>query len=328
MASDNPSVIDTIRKRFGEASVFVYGEVGTIEVPTISTGALPLDMALGVGGLPLGRIVEVFGPESSGKTTLCLHAIANAQKAGLKAAFVDAEHALDPTYARALGVDLDSLMISQPDYGEQALDIVDMFIRSGEVGVVVIDSVAALIPKDELDGDMGDHHVGRHARLMSQAMRKLTGGAHGSNTCVIFINQTRTKIGKIWGSPTTTTGGNALKFYASVRLDIRRISTLKEGESAVGNRTRVKVVKNKLAAPFAEAEFDIMYGVGIDRAGCVLDLAVDNGLVKKSGAWFSYNGDHIGQGRPKAKAALMENLELLEELECSLGGEDVDYASV
>ena len=312
------SILDEIRKRFGEGSIYQFGEDATFDVASIPTGALPLDLALGVGGLPRGRIVEIYGPESSGKTTLSLHVIANAQANGMKAAFVDAEHALDPTYAKALGVDIESLMISQPDYGEQALDIVDMLVRSGEVGVVVVDSVAALTPKAEIDGDMGQSHMGLHARLMSQAMRKLTSGAAGTGTSLIFINQTRSKIGQVWGSPITTTGGNALKFYASIRLDIRRISTIKEKDSPVGNRTRVKVVKNKLAPPFKEVEFDIMYGRGVDNAGCILDLAVDLKIVKKSGAWFSYNDDTIGQGRPAAKEFLRENESVLNSIEMQI----------
>ena len=315
-------VLDAIRKKFGEESIFRFGEAGTLDVSAIPTGALPLDMALGIGGLPRGRIVEVYGPESSGKTTLSLHVIANAQANGLGAAFVDAEHALDPKYAEALGVDLNSLMISQPDYGEQALEIVDMLVQSEEVGVIVVDSVAALVPKAEIDGDMCDSHMGLHARLMSQAMRKLTGSVAQANTCLIFINQTRSKIGVVWGSPTTTTGGNALKFYASVRLDIRRIKTIKDGESSVGNRTRVKVVKNKMAPPFGEAEFDIMYGKGVDREGCILDLAVDRKLVKKSGAWFSYKDDTIGQGRPATKAYLAENPNVANELEMEILGNE------
>ena len=316
--SGQPSILDEIRKKFGEESIYQFGEGATFDVASIPTGALPLDLALGIGGLPKGRIVEIYGPESSGKTTLSLHIIANAQANGLGAAFVDAEHALDPSYASALGVDIESLMISQPDYGEQALDIVDMLVRSNEVGVVVVDSVAALTPKAELEGDMGASHMGLHARLMSQAMRKLTAGTAQTSTLLIFINQTRSKIGQVWGSPVTTTGGNALKFYASVRLDIRRISTIKEKDAPVGSRTRVKVVKNKMAPPFREAEFDIMYGMGVDRAGCILDLAVENKLVKKSGAWFSYDGETIGQGRPSTKEYFRQNPNVANDLESQL----------
>jgi recombination protein RecA len=281
----------------------------------IPTGSVALDIALGVGGLPRGRVVEIYGPESSGKTTVALHAIANAQKAGGIAAFIDAEHALDPEYAKKLGVDIDALLVSQPDTGEQALEIMDMLVRSGAIDIVVVDSVAALVPRAEIEGEMGDSHMGLQARLMSQALRKMTGALHQSNTTAIFINQLRDKIGVFFGSPETTTGGKALKFYASVRMDVRRIETLKDGQEAVGNRTRVKIVKNKVAPPFKQAEFDIIYGVGISREGSLIDLGVEAGIVKKSGAWFTYEGDQLGQGKENARAFLIDNPDLANDIE-------------
>jgi recombination protein RecA len=281
----------------------------------IPTGSVALDIALGVGGLPRGRVVEIYGPESSGKTTVALHAIANAQKAGGIAAFIDAEHALDPEYAKKLGVDIDALLVSQPDTGEQALEIMDMLVRSGAIDIVVVDSVAALVPRAEIEGEMGDSHMGLQARLMSQALRKMTGALHQSNTTAIFINQLRDKIGVFFGSPETTTGGKALKFYASVRMDVRRIETLKDGQEAVGNRTRVKIVKNKVAPPFKQAEFDIIYGVGISREGSLIDLGVESGIVKKSGAWFTYEGDQLGQGKENARAFLIDNPDLANDIE-------------
>ncbi|GAA1059845.1 recombinase RecA [Agromyces bracchium] len=284
-------------------------------VEIIPTGSIALDVALGVGGLPRGRIIEIYGPESSGKTTLTLHAIANVQRAGGIAAFIDAEHALDPDYAKKLGVDIDSLLVSQPDTGEQALEIADMLIRSGSIDLVVIDSVAALVPRAEIEGEMGDSHVGLQARLMSQALRKLTGGLNQTKTTAIFINQLREKIGVFFGSPETTAGGKALKFYASVRLDIRRIETLKDGSDAVGNRTRVKVVKNKMAPPFKQAEFDILYGVGISREGSLIDYGVDQGIVKKSGAWYTYDGDQLGQGKENARNFLIQNPDIAADIE-------------
>jgi recombination protein RecA len=284
-------------------------------VEVIPTGSIALDVALGIGGLPRGRIVEVYGPESSGKTTVALHAIANAQRNGGIAAFIDAEHALDPEYAKALGVDTDALLVSQPDTGEQALEIADMLIRSGSIDIIVIDSVAALVPKAEIEGEMGDSHVGLQARLMSQALRKLTGALASTKTTAIFINQLREKIGVFFGSPETTAGGKALKFYASVRLDIRRIETLKDGTEAVGNRTRVKVVKNKMAAPFKQAEFDIIYGVGISREGSLIDFGVEQGIVKKSGAWYTYEGDQLGQGKENSRNFLLENAAIADEIE-------------
>jgi recombination protein RecA len=284
-------------------------------VEVIPTGSIALDVALGVGGLPRGRIIEIYGPESSGKTTLTLHAIANVQRAGGIAAFIDAEHALDPDYAKKLGVDIDSLLVSQPDTGEQALEIADMLIRSGSIDLVVIDSVAALVPRAEIEGEMGDSHVGLQARLMSQALRKLTGGLNQTKTTAIFINQLREKIGVFFGSPETTAGGKALKFYASVRLDIRRIETLKDGSEAVGNRTRVKVVKNKMAPPFKQAEFDILYGVGISREGSLIDYGVDQGIVKKSGAWYTYDGDQLGQGKENARTFLLQNPDIAADIE-------------
>ncbi len=303
-----------IEKQFGQGAVMKMGEKGTMAIETTPTGALALDLALGVGGLPRGRVVEIFGPESSGKTTLALHAVAEAQRNGGICAFVDAEHALDPVYAKAIGVDVDELLISQPDTGEQALEITDMLIRSSALDVIVIDSVAALTPRAEIEGDMGDTHVGLQARLMSQALRKLTANLNRSKTVCIFINQLREKIGVMFGSPETTPGGRALKFYSSVRLDIRRIESLKQGVDVIGNRTRVKVVKNKVAPPFRQAEFDIMYSKGISREGSLLDVGVDLGFVEKSGAWFTYEGEHLGQGREKAKAFLAEHPEIMVEI--------------
>ncbi len=311
-----------IERAFGKGSIMKLNDEGALpmEVEAISTGSLGLDIALGIGGLPRGRIVEVYGPESSGKTTLALHVIAEAQKAGGTCAIVDAEHALDPGYAKKLGVDIDNLLISQPDAGEQALEIADTLVRSGALDVLVIDSVAALVPRAELEGDMGDSHVGLQARLMSQALRKLTGSISRSKTIVIFINQIRMKIGVMFGSPETTTGGNALKFYASVRLDIRRIGQIKDKENIVGNQTRVKVVKNKMAPPFRQVEFDIMYGEGISKTGELLDLGVASGVVEKAGAWFSYDGQRIGQGRENSKNFLRENPEIAEKLENQIRG--------
>jgi len=308
------SALAQIDRQFGKGSVMRLGSDERAPVAVIPTGSIALDVALGVGGLPRGRIVEIYGPESSGKTTLTLHAIANVQRAGGIAAFVDAEHALDPDYAQKLGVDIDQLLVSQPDTGEQALEIADMLVRSGAIDLVVIDSVAALVPKAEIEGEMGDSHVGLQARLMSQALRKLTGGLSQTGTTMIFINQLREKIGVFFGSPETTAGGKALKFYASVRLDIRRIETLKDGTEAVGNRTRVKVVKNKMAPPFKQAEFDILYGVGISREGSLIDYGVDQAIVKKSGAWYTYEGEQLGQGRENAKQFLTENPEIMVEV--------------
>ena len=294
------------------------GERGNFLVVVIPTGSISLDIALGIGGLPRGRIVEIYGPESSGKTTLALHAIANAQKAGGIAAFIDAEHAFDAEYAKKLGVDIDALLVSQPDTGEQALEIMDMLIRSGALDIVVVDSVAALVPRAEIEGEMGDSHMGLQARLMSQALRKITGALHQSKTTAIFINQLREKIGVFFGSPETTTGGKALKFYASIRLDIRRIETLKDGQEAVGNRTRVKVVKNKMAPPFKQAEFDILYGVGISREGSLLDLGVEIGIVKKSGSWYTYEGDQLGQGKENSRNFLLDNPDLANDIETKI----------
>jgi recombination protein RecA len=309
-------VVEAIQKRFGAGAAMYLGRGRPIaDVKTISTGSIGLDTALGVGGVPRGRITEVYGPEAGGKTTLTLHVVAEAQKAKGRAAFVDAEHALDLNYAKALGVDVANLMFSQPDHGEQALEIVDMYVRSGEVDVVVIDSVAALVPKAELEGEMGDSHMGLQARLMSQALRKLTGAVARSNVAVVFINQTRHKIGVMFGSPETTTGGNALKFYASLRLDVRRIASLKKGEEIVGIQTRVRVIKNKLAPPFKEALFDIVYGTGISKEGELVNMGVDMGFVDKSGAWFSYDGTRIGQGRPNAVAFLREHTEYAAQIE-------------
>ncbi len=309
------SALAQIDRQFGKGSVMRLGSDERAPVEVIPTGSIALDVALGIGGLPRGRIVEIYGPESSGKTTLTLHAIANVQRAGGIAAFVDAEHALDPDYAQKLGVDIDQLLVSQPDTGEQALEIADMLIRSGAIDLVVIDSVAALVPKAEIEGEMGDTHVGLQARLMSQALRKLTGGLNQTKTTAIFINQLREKIGVFFGSPETTAGGKALKFYASVRLDIRRIETLKDGTDAVGNRTRVKVVKNKMAPPFKQAEFDILYGTGISREGSLIDFGVDHGIVKKSGAWYTYDGDQLGQGKENARSFLLENADIATEIE-------------
>lgn len=304
-----------IDKAFGKGSVMRLGEDTRPPVEVIPTGSVALDVALGIGGLPRGRVVEVYGPESSGKTTVALHAVANCQKMGGNAAFIDAEHALDPEYAKALGVDTDNLLVSQPDTGEQALEIADMLIRSGGIDIIVIDSVAALVPKAEIEGEMGDSHVGLQARLMSQALRKITGALSATGTTAIFINQLREKIGVFFGSPETTTGGKALKFYASVRVDVRRIQTLKDGDQPVGNRTRVKIVKNKMAPPFKQAEFDILYGQGISREGGLLDLGVDNGIVRKSGAWFTYGSDQLGQGKENARNFLKDNPELADEIE-------------
>ena len=313
------AALGQIEKQFGKGSVMRMGDVGAVrDVDVVSTGSLALDVALGVGGLPRGRIIEIYGPESSGKTTLTLQAIAECQKAGGTAAFVDAEHALDPVYAEKLGVQIDDLLVSQPDTGEQALEITDMLVRSGAVDIVVVDSVAALTPKAEIEGDMGDSHMGLHARLMSQALRKLTGNIKRSNTLVIFINQIRMKIGVMFGSPETTTGGNALKFYASVRLDIRRIGAIKKGDEVVGNETRVKVVKNKMAPPFRQAEFEILYGEGISREGELIDLGVKNGLVDKAGAWYSYNGERIGQGKDNVRNYLKEHPEMADEIDRQL----------
>jgi recombination protein RecA len=308
------AAIAQIEKQFGKGSVMRMGEHTGMAIESISTGALALDIALGVGGLPRGRIVEIFGPESSGKSTLALHVVAEAQRNGGICAYVDAEHALDPVYAKAIGVDIDELLISQPDTGEQALEIADMLIRSGAIEVIVIDSVAALVPRAELEGDMGDAHVGLQARLMSQALRKLTGSVSKSNTIAVFVNQLREKIGISYGSPEVTPGGRALKFYSSIRLDIRRVESIKDGADVVGNRTRVKVVKNKVSPPFKQAEFDIVYGKGISREGSVLDVAVDFGIVKKSGAWYTYEGEQLGQGRENVKQFLTDTPELMVEL--------------
>ncbi|HWC17969.1 MAG TPA: recombinase RecA [Terriglobales bacterium] len=320
MADEKTRAIDLalsqIEKQFGKGSIMRLGsKEAIVPISVISTGSISFDAALGVGGFPRGRVIEVFGPESSGKTTITLQVIAEAQKAGGMAAFVDAEHALDPVYAKKLGVDVDNLLVSQPDYGEQALEITEALVRSGAIDVLVVDSVAALVPKAELDGEMGDSHVGLQARLMSQALRKLTGTVSKSRTCLIFINQIREKIGVMFGNPETTTGGRALKFYSSVRVDIRRIAAIKEGEVVVGSRTKIKVVKNKVAAPFREAEFDIMYGEGISREGDMLDLAVNNNIVEKSGSWFSYKNERIGQGRENARAFLKENKDIAAKIE-------------
>ena len=307
-----------IEKQFGKGSVMRLGEHAHVPIEVIPTGSIALDLALGIGGLPRGRVVEIYGPESSGKTTVALHAVASAQAAGGVAAFIDAEHALDPEYARALGVDTDALLVSQPDTGEQALEIADMLIRSGALTIIVIDSVAALVPRAEIEGEMGDSHVGLQARLMSQALRKITGALSNSGTTAIFINQLREKIGVMFGSPETTTGGKALKFYASIRLDVRRIETLKDGTEAVGNRTRVKVVKNKVAPPFKQAEFDIVYGQGISREGSLIDVGVDQGLIKKSGAWYTYDGDQLGQGKENVRNFLKDNPDMADEIEKKL----------
>ncbi|MGV6827411.1 MAG: recombinase RecA [bacterium] len=313
------AALGQIEKQFGKGSVMRMGDGSAVRnIDAISTGSIGLDVALGIGGLPKGRVIEIYGPESSGKTTLTLHAVAEAQKTGGTCAFVDAEHALDPVYAEKLGVDMDELLVSQPDTGEQALEITDMLVRSGAVDVVVVDSVAALTPKAEIEGDMGDSHVGLQARLMSQALRKLTGNIKRSNCIVIFINQIRMKIGVMFGSPETTTGGNALKFYSSVRLDIRRIGAIKKGEEVVGNDTRVKVVKNKVAPPFKQVQFEILYGKGISREGEIIDLGVQQGLVDKAGAWYSYNGNRIGQGKENVRNFLIENPEIANEIEAAV----------
>ncbi len=304
-----------IDKNFGKGSVMRLGDEARAPIEVIPTGSIALDVALGIGGLPRGRVVEIYGPESSGKTSLALHAVANAQKAGGIAAFIDAEHALDPDYAKNLGVDTDALLVSQPDTGEQALEIADMLIRSGALDILVIDSVAALVPRAEIEGEMGDSHVGLQARLMSQALRKIAGALSNSGTTAIFINQLREKIGVMFGSPETTTGGKALKFYASVRLDVRRIETLKDGGEAVGNRTRVKVVKNKVAPPFKQAEFDILYGKGISREGSLIDMGVEQGILRKSGAWYTYEGDQLGQGRENARKFMRDNPDVANEVE-------------
>ncbi|WP_092601025.1 recombinase RecA [Actinopolyspora xinjiangensis] len=307
--------IAQIDKQFGKGSVMRLGEDTRPAVEAIPTGSIALDVALGIGGLPRGRVVEIYGPESSGKTSVALHAVANAQRAGGTAAFIDAEHALDPEYAKAIGVDTDSLLVSQPDTGEQALEIADMLIRSGALDLIAIDSVAALVPKAEIEGEMGDSHVGLQARLMSQALRKLTSALYSSQTTAVFINQLREKVGVMFGSPETTTGGKALKFYASVRLDVRRIETLKDGSDAVGNRTRVKVVKNKVSPPFKQAEFDIIYGHGISREGSLIDMGVEHGFVRKSGAWYTYEGDQLGQGKENARKFLRDNPDVANEIE-------------
>ncbi len=304
-----------IEKQFGKGSIMKLGDFQAMNIEAISTGALSLDVALGIGGLPRGRIIEIFGPESSGKTTLALHVVAEAQKMGGEAAFIDAEHALDPVYAKHLGVDIDNLIVSQPDTGEQALEIAEALVRSGAIDVIVVDSVAALVPKAEIDGDMGDSHIGLQARLMSQALRKLAGAINKSKSIIIFINQLREKVGVMFGNPETTPGGRALKFYSSIRLDIRKIENIKQEGEVVGNRARVKVIKNKVAPPFREAEFDIVYGKGISKEGNVLDLAVNLDLIEKSGSWFSYNGNRIGQGRENVKQYLLENPKIMEELE-------------
>ena len=307
-----------IEKQFGKGSVMKLGEFKAMEIEAIPTGALSLDIALGIGGVPRGRIIEVFGPESSGKTTLALHIVAEAQKMGGEAAFIDAEHALDPVYAKKLGVDIDNLIVSQPDTGEQALEITESLVRSGALDVIVVDSVAALVPKAEIDGDMGDSHMGLQARLMSQALRKLAGAINKSKTVLIFINQLREKIGVMFGNPETTTGGRALKFYASVRMDIRKIENIKQDGEVKGNRVRVKVIKNKVAPPFREAEFDVVYGQGISKEGNILDMAVNLDIVEKAGSWFSYDGNRIGQGRENVKKYLRENPKMLEEIEAKV----------
>ncbi len=318
-AGDREKSLETalaqIERQFGRGAVMRLGEEARAPVEVIPTGSIALDAALGVGGLPRGRIVEIYGPESSGKTSLALHAVANAQKAGGIAAFIDAEHALDPDYAKKVGVNTDALLVSQPDTGEQALEIADMLVRSGAIDIVVIDSVAALVPRAEIEGEMGDSHVGLQARLMSQALRKLAGALNQTKTTAIFINQLREKIGVMFGSPETTTGGKALKFYASIRLDVRRIETLKDGTDAVGNRTRVKVVKNKVSPPFKVAEFDILYGVGISREGSLIDLGVEQAIIRKAGAWYTYEGDQLGQGKENARNFLRDNPDLADEIE-------------
>ena len=318
-SADRDKALDTalaqIDRQFGKGSVMRLGDEVRAPMEVIPTGSISLDVALGVGGLPRGRVIEIYGPESSGKTTVALHAIANAQKAGGIAAFIDAEHALDPDYARKLGVDTDALLVSQPDTGEQALEITDMLIRSGALDIIVVDSVAALVPRAEIEGEMGDSHVGLQARLMSQALRKLTGAISQSKTTAIFINQLREKIGVMFGSPETTSGGKALKFYASIRLDVRRIETLKDGQGAVGNRVRVKVVKNKVSPPFRQAEMDLLFGSGISREGGLIDMGVEQGFVRKAGAWYTYEGDQLGQGKENARAFLRDNPDLSDELE-------------
>ncbi len=308
------TVLNQIEKQFGKGSIMRLGDKPTLNIDTIPTGALSLDLALGIGGVPRGRIVEIYGPESSGKTTVTLHIIAEAQKAGGVAAFIDAEHALDPKYAASIGVDTDNLILSQPDTGEQALEIVEALVRSNAIDIIVVDSVAALVPKAEVSGEMGDSHVGLQARLMSQALRKLTSIINKSNTCLIFINQLRMKIGVVYGNPETTTGGNALKFYSSIRLDVRKKEAIKDRDSVIGNKTRVKIVKNKMAPPFKEATFDIMYGEGISKVGCILDVAVEDNIINKSGAWYSYNEEKLGQGRENSKVYLEENPDILEEV--------------
>ena len=322
MADTKKQSLDTalkqIESQFGKGTIMKLGTRETIEVPSIPTGSFGLDNALGIGGLPKGRVVEIYGPESSGKTTLTLQIIAECQKAGGSAAFIDAEHALDPEYAKALGVDIDELLLSQPDTGEQALEVTDMLVKSGSLDVIVVDSVAALVPRAELEGDMGDSHVGLQARLMSQALRKITGSIQKSNTLVIFINQIRMKIGVMFGSPETTTGGNALKFYSSVRLDIRRIGAIKDGDEVIGNETRVKVVKNKMAPPFKVVEFQILYGKGINKNAEIIEFAVKKGIIEEAGAWYSYKGDKIGQGIAKTSEFLKENPKVLEEIEASV----------
>ncbi|PWN02863.1 recombinase RecA [Nocardioides silvaticus] len=319
MADDRLKALDTallnIEKQYGKGSVMRLGDDSRAPLEVIPTGSIALDVALGVGGLPRGRVVEIYGPESSGKTTVALHAVASAQAQGGIVAFIDAEHALDPDYAKALGVDTDALLVSQPDSGEQALEIADMLIRSGALSLIVVDSVAALVPRAEIEGEMGDSHVGLQARLMSQALRKMTGALNNSGTTMIFINQLREKIGVMFGSPETTTGGRALKFYSSVRLDVRRIETLKDGTDMVGNRTRIKVVKNKVAPPFKQAEFDIMYGKGISREGSLIDVGVEAGMIRKAGAWYTYEGDQLGQGKENARQFLVDNPDLANELE-------------
>ena len=312
------AAISQIERQHGKGAIMKLGDSGKINVETIPTGSLSLDLALGLGGIPKGRVVEIYGPESSGKTTVALHMIAEAQKRGGVAGFIDAEHALDPVYAKAIGVDIDNLYISQPDYGEQALEITETMVRSGAVDIIIVDSVAALVPKAEIDGDMGDSHMGQHAKLMSQALRKLTGIMNKTGCTVVFINQLREKIGVMFGNPETTTGGRALKFYASVRLDVRRVETLKAGGEMVGNRARVKVVKNKIAPPFKEAEFDIMFGKGISKEGDILDLAAKSGIVIKSGSWYAYNGEKIGQGRENAKKYFMEHPDIMEEVDAKV----------
>lgn len=314
------AALSQIERQFGKGSIMKMGDSNITAVETIPTGSLALDLALGVGGMPRGRVIEIYGPESSGKTTVALHIVAQAQKAGGIAAFIDAEHALDPVYANNLGVDIDELLISQPDTGEQALEIAEQLVRSGAIDVVVVDSVAALVPRQELEGDMGDAHVGLQARLMSQALRKLTGAVSKSNTCFIFINQIREKVGIMFGNPETTSGGRALKFYSSVRLEVRRADTIKNGNEMIGNRTKVKVVKNKVAPPFKQAEFDIMYGKGISASGNILDLGVEMKLIDKAGSWFSYNGERIGQGRENAKQFLEDNPETMMEIEKKIRG--------